>query len=479
MTPTHRDPQRDPIWDFLREQMQDTSILERRELRRGWRASPLKITGLAVALVIVSGSVGLLTAHGFREDRPQISGRTIEIAVMDEELPGSREMTGRVALLEGSVVLARDGRRVILSEGDQIQDGDWVESSKGSALGISFPNGLAVVLDGEGRLDIWQIHTRSVHMGLGGGVLAARVPPPENGEPVMSMRVEGSNASLTVRGTVFTVIARNGRLMDAAVSAGTVDVKRMGKGRVFRVTRTKALDMMTWSVGDGEPDAHALGRLARITSGVVVPRRPAVETETIDEQVEHLTLVTKIHRLLAAGDVEAALVLVEKNEKTHKNASFLLAAGEAYRHAGMWAQAARAYLDGAEAGQGKKAEKAMIRAADIYMRKLGKTTEASSVIEAYLERFPDGRHLDEALYLGGVAYSKSGSYKKARTLFESYLVRFPTGAQAKRVHLALAKILVVKMSDCSAATFHIKAVQAGGGVLGAKAGQLALTCAGH
>jgi hypothetical protein len=478
MNPIRRDPETDPIWEFLREQMQDEAILERRDLRRGWRASPLKIAGLAVALVVVSGSIGLLTAHGFREDRPQISGRTIEIAVMDENLPGNREMTGRVSLLEGSVVLARDGRRVILSEGDQIEDGDWVESSKGSALGISFPNGLAVVLDGEGRLDIWQIHTRSVHMGLGGGVLAARVPPPENGEPVMSMRVEGSNASLTVRGTVFTVAARNGRLTDAAVSTGTVDVQRMGKGRVFRVKRTKTLDMMTWSVEEGQPDAHALGRLARITSGVVVPRTP-VQAETIDEQVEHLTLVARIHRLLAAGDVEGALVLVEKNGKTHKGASFLMAAGEAYRHAGMWAQAAQAYLDGAQVGQGKKAEKAMIRAADITMRKLGKAQEASKIIDAYLKRFPDGRHLDEALYLGGVAYAKSGNYKRARSMFESYLVRFPTGAQAKRVHLALAKILVLKMSDCSAATFHIKAVQAGGGVLGAQAGNLALKCAGQ
>jgi outer membrane protein assembly factor BamD (BamD/ComL family) len=478
MNPTRRDPEIDPIWEFLREQMQDEKVLERRDLRRGWRASPLKIAGLAAALVVVSGSIGLLTAHGFREERPQISGRTIEIAVMDETLPGNHEMTGRVSLLEGSVVLARDGRRVILSEGDQIVDGDWVESSKGSALGISFPNGLAVVLDGQGRLDIWQIHTRSVHVGLGGGVLAARVPPPQNGESVMSMRVEGSNASLTVRGTVFTVGARNGRLMDAAVSAGTVEVQRMGKGRVFRVSRTKALDMMTWSVDDGQPDAHALGRLARITSGVVVPRSP-VQEETIEEQVEHLTLVAKIHRLLAAGDVEAALILVEKNGKAQKGASFLMAAGEAYRHAGMWSEAALAYLDGAEAGQGKKAEKAMIRAADIYMRKLGKAQEASKTIDAYLKRFPDGRHLDEALYLGGVAYSKSGNYKRARSMFESYLVRFPTGPQAKRVHLALAKILVLKMSDCSAATFHIKAVQAGGGVLGVQAGNLALKCAGH
>ncbi|MBW2262771.1 MAG: tetratricopeptide repeat protein [Deltaproteobacteria bacterium] len=478
MTPTDRNPGSDPIWDFLREQMQDGSILERRDMKRRWKAAPLKIAGLATALVVISGSIGLLTAHGFREDRPQISGRTIEIAVMDEDLPGNREMTGRISLLEGSVVLARDGSRIILSEGDQIIDGDWVESSKGSAIGISFPNGLAVVLDGEGRLDIWQIHTRSVHVGLGGGVLAARVPPPENGEPRMSMRIEGSNASLIVRGTVFTVAARNGRLTDAAVSTGTVEVQRMGKGRVFRVTKTKALDMMTWSVADGEPDTHALGRLARITSGVVVPRGPA-QTETIEEQVEHLTLVAKIHRLLAAGDVEAALILVEKNGKAQKGASFLLAAGEAYRHAGMWSEAAQAYLDGAGAGQGKKAEKAMIRAADIYMRKLGKTQEASSVIDVYLKRFPDGRHLDEALYLGGVAQSKNGNYKRARNMFESYLVKFPTGSQAKRVHLSLAKILVVKMSDCSAAIFHIKAVQAGGGVLGAQAGKLALQCAGQ
>ena len=79
MTPAGRDPGSDPIWDFLREQMQDVSILERRDLKRGWRAAPLKIAGLAAALVVVSGSIGLLTAHGFREDLPQISGRTMQV----------------------------------------------------------------------------------------------------------------------------------------------------------------------------------------------------------------------------------------------------------------------------------------------------------------------------------------------------------------------------------------------------------------
>ena len=44
---------------------------------------------------------------------------------------------------------ARDGRQVMLSETDEVLEGDSLESEAGSAVGIAWPDGTALVIDGE------------------------------------------------------------------------------------------------------------------------------------------------------------------------------------------------------------------------------------------------------------------------------------------------------------------------------------------
>jgi tetratricopeptide (TPR) repeat protein len=477
-----KDPGYDPIWSFLQEELKDPDrLLGRRELKRGWRPDPYRIAGLATAVVLIVASVGLVTSLGTRPGDSTVVLPGIRITAGDGSAAQSTTLRARVDLLEGMTVVVRSGRKVILQHGDEVLRGDALENTPGSSVGIAYPGGLALVLDGEGRIEIREADPGGVHVRLSQGVLAARVPPRPASETRTTLRVEGENAELRVKGTVFTVRADRGRLTDAAVASGEVEVKRKEARATFRLGRQSKLDMRKWVVEAGTPDTSALGRLARITGGVEVQAATAAPEETDASAPRPPTVIERIQKALKAGNVEEAVKLVEKHGKGQKGASFNLLAGEAYRRAGRWSQAADAYLAGAKASEGKKAEKAMLRAADIQLRKLKKPIQAAKIIESYLARFPSGSHLDEGLYLGGVAHSKCGSYKRARGLFEKYLSKFPGRGQALQVHLALAKIKAVKMGDCAGASKHIKAVQskAAGSVMAKEADKIAARCSGQ
>jgi TolA-binding protein len=386
--------------------------------------------------------------------------------------PGSAAVA-RVALAEGGPVLVRAGRRTILAETDEVRAGDTIEGPEGSAVGLSYADGTALVMEGEARLNVREADGSGIRVGLVYGTLAARVPPgSREGAP---LRVSGSNATLVVRGTVFTVSAERGHLTGAAVSEGTVEVRSRTDDRVVRVGRLERLDMRDWSVSEGRPDASALARLARITSGVEVPC--AEEASGTGEQpgAKAPSVADRIRNALERGDVDAAVALADKHGSV-RSLAFLMAAAEAYRRAGRWSDATDAYLAGAGAGKGKMAEKAMLRAADITLRKLLEPKRAASIIDDYLARFPTGSHLDEGLYLGGMANTRSGNYKKARSQLETYLARYPGGAQVMQVHVTLAKIYAFKMSDCASASKHIAAVKSKGKAMADEAAKIEARC---
>jgi hypothetical protein len=309
-------------------------------------------------------------------------------------------------------------------------------------------------------------------VGLVYGTLAARVPPDRGSQ----LRVTGTNAELLVRGTVFSVSADRGRLTDATVSKGEVEV-RTKLDRSVRIGRNRSLDVKAWSVRDGKPRTSALSHLAKITPGVAVPQEPRPCEISIKAIPKPVSITDKIQKALDQRDDVTAVKIADQN-KGSKSVTFNLLSGEAYRRVGRWQDAADAYMAGAEAGAGKRAEKAMLRAADITLRKLLKPAKAAKIIDAYVSRFPSGGYMDEALYLGGVSNSKSGNYKKARKQFGAYLNKYPAGDQAGAVHLALAKILALKMADCASAQKHIKAAKASGKHLAAQAEKLSAHCTG-
>lgn len=464
------EPERDPLLEFLRDELHAADPREAKGMTRRSRPSVPRIASLAAVLLVVAGAVvlGITGIPGGRSDE------TVRVAEKPSA-PSLERVPARVALVEGRIVLHRGGRQVMLSETDSVLEGDSLESDSGSAVGIAYPDGTALVLDGEGRLNVRRADREEVRVGLVYGTLAARVPPGSREDA--PLRITGSNATLTVRGTVFSVRADGGRLTEAAVSAGTVEVRDDSTERTYRVAGTKRLDMGTWSLDDGTPDTSSMSRLARITDGVVVPTPQVPSPGDEGQDSRALSPAERIRNALESGDLDLALQLAAQHGGS-KSLSTNLAVAEAYRQAGHWSDAADAYLAAAGSGSGKRAEKAMLRAADITLRKLREPAKAASIIDTYLTRFPQGAHLDEGLYLGGVASMRSGGLKKARSLFESYLAKFPKGTQVTQVHLTLAKIYAIKMADCYDAEKHIEAVKkkAAGTPMAAEAEKIEAKC---
>jgi TolA-binding protein len=464
------DPDRDPLLDFLGEQLREAEPRPDPFMERGWRPARRKIAALVASVIVIATGAVLVYSGVLRG--PSGSGSRVAV----QEASTAREtIRARVALLDGDVVLMRSGRRVILSGTDEVRAGDTLESSTGAAVGLAFADGTALVLEGAGRVNVRRVDDAGVRVGLVYGTLAGRVPPESRERAPLT--ITGSNAMLTVRGTVFSVTADRGRLTGAAVSEGEVEVTNTWTDRSFRVARSERIDMNSWSLSPGSPDPAALQRLARITGGVEIEELEQVEEAPPEVEERPLSISERIQKALDRGDLDAALKLADKHRGS-KSIAFNMSAGEAYRRAGKWSDAIEVYLVAGQAGSGKRSEKAMLRAAEIALRKQKKPSSAAKIIDAYLARFPSGWHLDEALYIGGVSNSRSGSYKKARKQFEAYIMKYPEGTQALQVHFLLAKILTRKLSACSSAQKHVQIVKtkAAGTSMAAEADKLAAEC---
>jgi TolA-binding protein len=456
--------------DLIRQELPRTDVSSSKWMHRGWKPAPGKIAALAGAAILVAGgailAAGGLGRHG--------SGRGVPPVAVDREHGTVLEkaVAGRVSLAEGDIVVVRGQERRALRVGDEIVAGDTVEAAPGSAVGIRYEGGPTILLDEGGRLEVASSQAGSLRIDLLDGMVAVRTGA---GWP---LSVRGANAEVRVDAAVAAVRAESGRIVTAMASEGGVEVVRSDGGRSFEVGRSQLLDLRTWTTTDGVQAPAIVGRLA-LVAGETAAAVPAKEPEELDQQTEKTTsLIVRIQKALEAGDVDAAIALIEKSGKGQSGTRFNLIAGEAYRQAGMWPEAAEAYLAAAESGQGQQAERAFLRAASILYRKMGKTGEAARVLDDYLERFPSGTLLDEALYLGGVVHAKSGNSKRSRELFERYLSTFPSGPQAARVHLTLAKLLAMKLSDCASAVDHVEAVvkKAPGSHMAEEASKIAVYC---
>lgn len=475
---------RDPFGEFLKKRIDELETSDVKGLRRGMRPAPAKIAGLAAGLVILVACVGFLAGWLVKGAGPGPAGR--EPALVEKEPALEKRMPGRVALVQGEVFVVREGSRSVLSLAGEILPGDVVETGSGAAVGFTYPAGHALVLGPAGSLEVRSARSAGVRVRLSEGLLAAHVVGGSVGREDV-LRVEGSNAQVMVRSTVFTVTAERKRLSSVAVSEGEVEVVAEGRHGTLRLGSSSRLDLDTWSVEAGEPDRIALDRLALISDWVPLERsEPCVEEPEVPDAATHeetsqpVTVVGRIREALDAGDVDAALALVEQHSKKMKGAGFLQVAGETYRQAGRWEEAAECYLGAAEAGGGKNAERAYIRAVEIYLRKLGSAGKAAEVLDLYMKRFPGGSHLDEALYLGGLIQIKREDFDKAKGFFRSYLAKYPSGPQAIRAHLALAKIYARKKADCKSALVHIDAVLEGapGSAMAETARKISARCNG-
>jgi tetratricopeptide (TPR) repeat protein len=257
--------------------------------------------------------------------------------------------------------------------------------------------------------------------------------------------------------------AHDGLLQRVAVVEGAASVLRLADDVAFRVTRAKALETHGWTIAAGLADRDLVDKLDAVTALVLgPPEDPAVETDAINSSTggQHKpSLVKRIRKALADDDVGLALDLVENEGAGFKDAEYLLAAADAYKQASQWTEAAQQYLAAYESANGKEAERALLRAAQIHLKNLGDPANAAALLDEYFERFPAGAYLDEAIYLAAVIQVRLGDDDQARSYYDEYLTLYPDGPQAVRVHIALARILALRFSDCPAALAHAAAAQ--------------------
>jgi hypothetical protein len=446
---------RDPVGEYLAKRLARTEYTGKEP---AWRPSVWKIASLCIVAAAVAAVSTVLVTRGRRAER--------EWVVQVSEEQEAEQAAGRVVMVRGEVTLVRGRASGVPEVGDEIVTGDLIESREGAAFGMEHA-GHTIVLVGEGRLSVRGSTATELRVGLERGVLAARTARQPGAS---SLRIEGLNAEVVGRGAVFTVEAVGRSLERTTVADGEVTVLCKRDRKDFHISRSSALDMRTWTARPGSPDTVALEELAAITDLELAPEVEEPEVEEPPAPDAHVSsavdkvssLEHKVRQALDEGDMERAVDLIELEGKGRTDAGFLLLAADVYRQAGLWLDAVGSYLAAAGKTDGKKAERALLRAAEIHLRKLKDPGECARILDEYMQRFPGGFYMDEALYLGGAAHAKLGDYEKARGLFARYLAEYPKGLQTTRVHLSLARILASRMHDCTSAMVHVKSIKAKG-----------------
>jgi len=418
----------DRIGDYLHQKLASTPEPHPSEARPPRRPSPTKIVALSTAALIILAAASIPLLHSGEIEHKQV----LPAPPPHVASPSAPEPIGLIVLVDGIVKLDRRGSEIVPTAGDTVMTDDAIETGQASYAGISL-DALLVVLGPESRL-LAREHTL-----LETGTLGARLS---------DSRLDFENAAVSGRDALLTLEASGSSLQRLSVAEGEVLVTRKPGTRIYRVTRGRVLDARTWSLSPSSADDEILSRLASLEPAVPAPPSPSPRPDG---------LVRDIRKALAAGDLELALDLVEIEGKGRSDTDFLIAAADVYREAGKWSSAAELYTSASRAATGEEAERVLLRAAEIRLRKLDDPSTAAAILSDYLSRFPSGVYLDECLYLAAVVHSKLGDLSTSRSFYERYLDLYPSGVQATRIHVALAQILA--KTDCPAALAHVEAAR--------------------
>jgi TolA-binding protein len=77
------------------------------------------------------------------------------------------------------------------------------------------------------------------------------------------------------------------------------------------------------------------------------------------------------------------------------------------------------------------------RAVDDY--RLGRFTEASNLLRAFVERYPTSTVLDDAWFIEASSLASAGLPKEAAEVAEAHLARFPTSFHRKQAAILVAR----------------------------------------
>lgn len=431
---------------FLREQF-DGPIdeLPRGVMKMRVRPSPPRIAVLAMAAAIVSAGIWYLAQHhADQRTAPPLERPSPAVVIRAEDAADARGERIRV----GAPV--REGADLVVGE-----DGILV---------IRFEPGAVVRLGQSGRMRIEDTRRQYRRLWLEEGTLDIDLPEVEG---TGSIEVAGRNAAVRATSTRFGVRARAGMLEETWVERGGVTVTFVDRAGVRRLAAGERIVLG----GDPEQPEH---------DGAEQPDADVDgDTDAAGAANGAAGVLDEIRAALKQGNVHWAVALAEKHAPAHGHrAEFLLLAADAHRRAGMHEKAVSLYLEAADKGKGKRTEVALVRAAELQLRKLGDANAAIETLERYFSLFPSGKLEDEALVLLARAHISLGDHGQALAALEAYLGRFPDGSRAAWAHLKAGWILSHHLASCNRARPHLeKAAQSSNAKTAESAQRLIESCA--
>lgn len=446
---------RDPIGDYLGRRMATFREPVPHSARPVRPYSISRILVMALVPVAITGAIVALTNQLSHQADSQPPGQTPRIAT-DHTQDLDPVQVGRVVLVTVDVRLTRATRHSTPEAGQALFTSDELTTGHRAYAGLQIAGVHSMVIGPDSNLTLERGEDGQVHVRLHRGNLAVRTYK----EP--RLLITGNNARVQSRHALFVVEGNDGDIQRVVVDQGELDLQRTSDGRPFGLARGDAIDTLHWTVAPGLPVRDILDKLQAVAALTAPPEQhpsSPVPSSAPSTSGQPSGLAAKIRKAIDDGDVSQAMELVKSQGAGQNDTDYWLAAADTFKAASQWAEAADQYEAASDSSSGEEAERALLRAAQIHLKKLSDPTRAAQLLDEYLERFPTGTYLDEALYLAAIVHVRLGNPDEARTHYENYLHLYPDGVQAVRARIALAKLLAFSLDDCPAAMSHVDALQ--------------------
>lgn len=431
-----------------------------RALARRWH-------GLAAACILAS--LGFLWWK--RKAAPLEEQPGIALAVHDMPRPslvlisGEAEIQGRGAALAGASLAAGDVLRVREGRACLYWDGSVLCAGPSSELGFS--GGQAADTNVEGH--------QVVSLRAGSLVAQVREQSPERG-----FVVETPRGTVTVKGTVFAVVAEPDGSVTVRVAEGAVLVTQAdGARRLVRASRAVAwketlretaadaallsgdlawMQLAATLTSDGgcgldivsEPtgaevsvDGRALGKAPLSVRMACGSKQVAVGGAGLVEQIQQVVLAEARTRHRVELEPESPAVseppssTPSRAEGAGQSSGTLLALARQHRSAGRYGEAASVYRRVVAEYRGSaEAGTALVSLGELELSQLGAPAAALRSFERYLQR--GGPLAPEAHYGRIRALRQLGRQDEARVATEQFVQKYPKSVQAAQLRAQLA-----------------------------------------
>ncbi|AKV03806.1 Iron siderophore sensor protein [Labilithrix luteola] len=347
----------DVPWDDVREQRVLNGVLAR---RREEAAEPARTgrEGARGRLVVLASATALLTAAAaavvffFVAHRPRVDdARTVASASASASASGSAE--SKMALADGSEAVLHPDAAIVVEEQEP----------------------------------------RRVRIAQQRGRVRYSVKP----NPAREFSVKAGDATVRVRGTIFTVVLSDDAL-EVSVERGRIEVERDGARRDVSAGESVRLSSPRTPDAPANADgAHTPGGHDAPTSSAAPPAEPQARPRQASVLLGAADLLAQADTARAAQKpAEAASALeafVTAYPHDTRVPSALFSLGRVERSRGREAQAARAFERCLQAApRGPLAEDALAEAATSYAT-AGMTERATTQARAYLDRYPTGSRI--------------------------------------------------------------------------------------